>query len=74
MSKKRAISESFDVVITGIKVSEGCFSFHYEVDCDGAYLESGIYESSHSWSDLDEWRAVLERGEAVKLALMHALD
>jgi len=63
-----------EVVIDDIVVDDKYYSFQYKVKVNGIERASAEYQNDHAWgTDHKGFIAMLEAGEAVKLALEEVL-
>lgn len=59
-----------EVEILNLSVDQYYYSFDYVITIDGEEKQRDRYDSDHCWqNDLKNFKAHLENGEAVKLAL-----
>jgi len=62
------------IEVLNIKTDKNFYSFDYKIWIDKKLIDNGYYEADHSWGTKHkQFRKILEKGEAYKLALEQTL-
>ena len=51
-----------EVEINKIKVEKGYFCFKYSVTINDNFIETDVYDNSHSWEDIKAFKKLLKMG------------
>ena len=63
-----------EVEIKKIKVQKTYFCFEYSVTINDNFIETDVYDNSHSWEDKKAFKKLLKDGYAVSLAVQWVLE
>ena len=63
-----------EVEIKKIKVQKTYFCFEYSVTINDKFIETNVYDNSHSWEDTKAFKKILKDGYAVSLAVQWVLE
>ena len=58
-----------EVEINKIKVEKGYFCFQYSVTINDNFIETDVYDNSHSWEDKKAFKKLLKNGYAISLVV-----
>ena len=58
-----------EVEINKIKVEKGYFCFKYSVTINDNFIETDVYDNSHSWEDIKAFKKLLKNGYAISLVV-----
>ena len=58
-----------EVEISKIKVEKTYFCFHYSVTINDNFIETDVYDNSHSWEDKKAFKKLLKNGYAISLVV-----
>ena len=58
-----------EVEINKIKVKKGYFCFEYSVTINDNFIETDVYDNSHSWEDIKAFKKLLKNGYAISLVV-----
>ena len=58
-----------EVEINKIKVEKGYFRFKYSVTINDNFIETDVYDNSHSWEDIKAFKKLLKNGYAISLVV-----
>ena len=58
-----------EVEISKIKVEKTYFCFQYSVTINDKFIETDVYDNSHSWEDKKEFKKLLKNGYAISLVV-----
>ena len=58
-----------EVDINNIKVEKGYFCFKYSVTINDNFIETDVYDNSHSWEDIKAFKKLLKNGYAISLVV-----
>ena len=58
-----------EVEISKIKVEKGYFCFKYSVTINDNFIETDVYDNSHSWEDIKAFKKLLKNGYAISLVV-----
>ena len=58
-----------EVKINKIKVEKGYFCFKYSVTINDNFIETDVYDNSHSWEDIKAFKKLLKNGYAISLVV-----
>ena len=58
-----------EVEINKIKVEKGYFCFKYSVTINDKFIETDVYDNSHSWEDIKAFKKLLKNGYAISLVV-----
>ena len=57
------------IEVSDIKAIRGYFSFEYEININDKLHKKSTYKGMHTWLNDDEYKKVLENGQAIELAI-----
>ena len=63
-----------EVEINKIKVQKKYFCFEYSVTINDKFIETSVYDNSHSWEDTKALKKLLKDGYAVSLVVQYVLE
>ena len=58
-----------EVEINKIKVEKGYFCFKYSVTINDNFIETDVYDNSHSWEDIKAFKKLLKNGYTISLVV-----
>ena len=58
-----------EIEIKKIKVEKTYFCFEYSVTVNDKFIETDVYDNSHSWEDKKAFKKILKDGYAVSLVV-----
>ena len=58
-----------EVEISKIKVEKGYFCFKYSVTINDNFIDTDVYDNSHSWEDIKAFKKLLKNGYAISLVV-----
>lgn len=58
-----------EIEISKIKVEKTYFCFQYSVTINDNFIETDVYDNSHSWEDTKEFKKLLKNGYAISLVV-----
>ena len=58
-----------EVEISKIKVEKTYFCFEYSVTINDNFIETDVYDNSHSWEDIKAFKKLLKNGYAISLVV-----
>ena len=58
-----------EVEISKIKVEKTYFCFQYSVTINDNFIETDVYDNSHSWEDIKAFKKLLKNGYAISLVV-----
>ena len=63
------LKTKIEVEINKIKVEKGYFCFKYSVTINDNFIETDVYDNSHSWEDIKAFKKLLKNGYAISLVV-----
>ena len=58
-----------EIEIKKIKVQKTYFCFEYNVTINDNFIETDVYDNSHSWEDIKAFKKLLKNGYAISLVV-----